>query len=83
MDAEHIKKMREARKTAPRTPTAVRHTVRTRDGGQKTIKCGRTLAIKLMCMECLGWEGDPQECTSPLCPVYPFRGVTLKSQRGE
>ena len=27
-----------------------------------------------MCVECLGFAGDPiKECTSPKCPLYPYR----------
>ena len=63
------------------TSGGVLHTVRTRDGGEKAIKMGRRLAIFLMCTECLGWEGQPKDCTSPLCPLFPFRGATRASQR--
>jgi len=66
-----------------RTPTRVSHTVRTRDGGQKRLKCGRKQAILLMCTECLGWEHHPKDCPCTLCPLYPFRGITLASQRGD
>ena len=66
-----------------RTASAVVHTVRTRDGGAKAIKYGRKQAILLMCMECLGWEGNPENCTSSLCPLFPFRGTTMASQRGK
>ena len=58
------------------------HTVRTRDGGKKATKCGRKQAILLMCTECLGWEHHPKDCTAPLCPLFPFRGITMASQRG-
>ena len=66
-----------------RTPKAVLHTVRTRGGGKKTLKLTRGLAIKLLCMECLGWEQSPADCTSQFCPVYPFRGTTMASQRAD
>jgi hypothetical protein len=66
-----------------RTPSRVCHTVRTKDGGQKAIKYGRKQAILLMCTECLGWEGHPKTCTSPLCPLFPFRGITMSSQRSK
>jgi hypothetical protein len=40
----------------------------------------RGLAIKMCCTECLGFEADPRsECTSPLCPLYPYRGKTLRA----
>ncbi len=60
------------------------HTVRTRDG--KTCKIDhytRGIAIKAMCMECLGWDGTPMDCSAPKCPLFPFRGRTLKTQEGD
>ena len=66
--------------TRPRGTSRVSYTVRTKDGGTKALKYGRKQAILLMCMECMGWEDHPHDCTSPLCPLYPFRGVTLASQ---
>lgn len=60
----------------------VSHTVRTKDGGKRTLACGRKLAIRLFCVECLGWAVNPAECTSKLCPLYPFRGNTTASLRG-
>jgi len=76
----------ELARKAPRKPGNALsriHTVRTRDGGKKTFKYSRGQAIKLMCVECLGWETHPKECTSPLCPLYVFRGSTMASQEGE
>ena len=59
------------------------HTVRTADGKTKMFKkLSRSLAIKMLCTECMGF-GDPKECTSPLCPVFPFRKKTLASMRGD
>lgn len=66
---------------AIKTPTMVRHTVRTKMGGRKEIKYGRKGAIYLMCTQCLGWEEHPETCTDPLCPLYPFRGKTNASNR--
>lgn len=55
------------------------HTVRCADGTTKTFQAykSRTLAIKLMCTECLGWSCNPKDCTDKHCPLYPFRGKTL------
>lgn len=55
------------------------HTVRCADGSTKTFPVykSRTLAIKLMCTECLGWSGNPKDCTDRKCPLFPFRGKTL------
>ena len=61
------------------------HAVRTKDGGQKRIKpYTRGLAIRVMCTECLGFEGNPStDCTSPLCPLYVYRKRTLCTQKGD
>ena len=61
-------------------PARVLHTVRTSTNGRRELRYGRELAIRMKCTECLGWEGDPAECTAPLCPLYPFRGLTRKSR---
>lgn len=58
----------------------ITHTVRTSSNKRLTVKLTRGLAIKLMCMECLGWECNPKECVSTLCPLFPYRGRTLKSK---
>ena len=58
------------------------HTVRTKDDGLKRIKCGRKLAVRLFCTECLGWVDDPKDCTATLCPLFPFRGRTQASLKG-
>jgi len=63
------------------TPGRVLHTVKTRDGGRKALRIGRKQAIQLCCVECLGWDIHPKDCTSPLCPLFPFRGMTMASQR--
>jgi hypothetical protein len=63
-----------------RTHSVAVHTVRTRDGGRKCLKYGRKLAILLTCTECLVWGDHPRGCTSPLCPLFQFRGLTMASQ---
>ena len=64
-------------------PKIATHHIKTRDGRGKTLKYGRAMAIKLFCVECLGWEDDPKDCTAPECPLYPFRGRTLMSKHGD
>ena len=61
-------------------PARVTHTVRTSKNGTRELRYGRELAIRMMCTQCLGWEADPAECTAPLCPLFPFRGLTRKSR---
>jgi hypothetical protein len=51
----------------------LKHTIRTKGGKTKEIEnYTRGLAIKLQCLECLGWESNSKNCSSPLCPLYPF-----------
>ena len=78
MDDSHKQAMRDAPRPGP-----VTHTVRTADSGLRTFKrYARKLAMNTMCTECMGF-GNPAECTSPLCPMYPYRRRTNKTQRGE
>jgi hypothetical protein len=31
-------------------------------------------AVRAFCLECFGWErGEIAGCTSPACPLYPYR----------
>jgi hypothetical protein len=56
------------------------HTVRAKDGGVVTLHLSPAMAIKVNCMECLGWECNPKtDCTSPLCACFPFRGYTRRA----
>ena len=59
------------------------HTVRTADGGTRTFaRYGRKLAVSCHCTECCGFELDPAGCTSPLCPLFPYRARTLATKKG-
>ena len=60
------------------------HKIKSRDGGHVTIH-GMTprQAIKLHCTECCGWETNPKDCLSTDCPLFPYRGKSLKSQYHE
>ena len=61
------------------------HTVRHEDGGTVEIKgMTRGKAIKLMCTECMGFNGEEvRQCNSRMCPLYPYKGASLaaKGQR--
>ena len=62
----------------------MQHTVRTKDGGTKTVGVyTRGLAIKLHCTECLGNESDPKKCTSPMCALYPYRARTYLAYKSD
>lgn len=58
------------------------HTVRTKDGGTRTMPMGRKLAMAAMCTECLGWS-HPSGCTSPMCPLFPYRAKTEQTLVGD
>ena len=76
MNDELKRKMQEGRKNKK----PITHTVRINGDERNTTltieKYTRNLAIKLMCTECLGYETNPKECTSPKCPLFPFRKMT-------
>ena len=64
------------------------HLVRSKDEGTARIeKYTRGKAIKLFCTECMGFSSTSvDECNSPLCPLYPFRGASraaYKSTEGD
>jgi hypothetical protein len=61
---------------------SVDHIVRTADGRYKELRLTRKLAMAAFCTECLGFEDNPAECTSPLCPLFPWRVKTLDTRRG-
>jgi hypothetical protein len=72
---------REGGKRAPSKPTAaIYHSMKKRTGGLVSLKLTPMLAIRCMCTECLGWEDDPEDCTSKECPLYPYRKKTTKTR---
>jgi len=53
---------------------AVKHQIRTEDGKLKTVKLTARQAILAHCRECMGFASyDVRGCTSPNCPLFPFR----------
>ena len=71
----------EAEEEAEEEVRGIKHSVRSKDGGTVTIgNYSTNKAVKLFCMECICWNGNPKvECTSSLCPLYPFRKYTQMS----
>ena len=63
--------------SVPRMGGADPHTIRQPEGknGTKLVEVELTplTAIVRLCRECLGFTGNPESCTSPNCPVFPFR----------
>lgn len=53
---------------------AIQHTIRKAEGGIETIKLTPRTAIVKNCRECMGFATqEVEKCTSPLCPLFPFR----------
>jgi hypothetical protein len=42
-----------------------------------TEKLSRTDAIKYFCVQCLGFEGHPDDCEIETCPLFHFRGKVM------
>lgn len=54
----------------------VKHVIKNKDGEDWTVALTPQSAIRIKCQECMGWEQLPRsvkECTSPYCPLFPFR----------
>ena len=73
--------MTDPKKRKPRSG-AVEHTVRAANGRYIRLKLTRKLAMAAFCVECLGFEENPQSCTATLCPMWPFRAATRATRRG-
>jgi len=60
----------------------MKHTIRTKEftTTKKVVSIdayARAKAIRVFCTECLGYEDHPDDCTAPLCPLFPFRVKSL------
>lgn len=53
---------------------AIKHRIRVNGKGKMSVvTLTHRKAIMAHCKECLGFETHPKECTSPHCPLFPFR----------
>ena len=61
---------------------AIKHTIRTWDGTE-TVSLTPIRAIRKHCLECVCWvAAEVENCTSPMCPLYPFRMGKNPSLKG-
>lgn len=52
----------------------IKHEIRDKNGGTRTVKLTPLKAIKLFCQEAFCWTAhEVKNCTSPICPLYPYR----------
>ncbi len=84
MTPERLKKMQEGRKRRrqeiadSRGPKSIVHKVKDHKGGLVEIQnYTRAKAIKTFCSECMPGQNPKTDCTSPTCPLYPYRGKKL------
>jgi len=53
---------------------AIKHTIRTKDGGTREVMLTRAKAIHLKCVDCSGFmEYEVRKCWDYKCPIYPYR----------
>ena len=51
----------------------MKHTIRT-EAGTRNVSLTPMKAIRLMCVECVGWATHgPKSCRDLLCPLHPYR----------
>jgi len=61
----------------------IKYTIRDNKGGKKEVRLTSLSAIRAFCLECMGWSySEVEKCTSPLCPLYPFRFGKNPSRKG-
>jgi len=58
---------------------SVLHEIRNKEGGTEVVKLTRRTAIHRLCDECCGfYHSEVIKCSSPMCPVYPYRYPGIK-----
>lgn len=60
----------------------MKHTIKTSENGRVDVDLTPSLAIKLKCVDCMGYESHPDTCTATTCPLYPYRGKSMLSMHG-
>jgi len=62
---------------------AVKHIIRDKNGKLVIVKLTFAKAIKLFCIECMGFsQQDVKNCTSVLCPLFKYKtGIEEKDTK--
>ena len=61
----------------------IKHTIRSKDGGTRIVNLTPLKAIRLQCIECMGFSTiEPKNCTSPLCTHFPYREGDNPERKG-
>ncbi len=62
----------------------ISHEIRSKDGGTKEVSLTPLKSIRLNCLECVCWSAyEVKHCTSPLCPLYPYRFGRVPGHKGK
>ena len=52
----------------------IKHTIKSRDGGTRTVYLTPIRGVRFYCLECMEWSAkEIKSCTSQLCALYPYR----------
>ncbi len=62
----------------------IKHTIRSKDGGNKEVYLSPLKAIRHNCLECVSWSAhEVKHCTAKLCPLYPYRFGKAPGHKGK
>ena len=62
----------------------IKHTIRSKNGGTRTVSLSPLKAIRLNCLECVCWSAyEVKYCTDKLCPLLPFRFGKIPGHKGK
>ncbi len=51
----------------------IKHTIKSRNGGTRTVYLTPIRGVRFHCIECAGTAQEVKRCTCQLCPLYPYR----------
>ncbi len=61
----------------------IKHPIRTKDGETRIVNLTPLKAIRLQCIECMGFSVyESANCTSPLCSLFPYREGDNPERKG-
>jgi len=61
----------------------IKSKIRKNDGGTKEVQLTPIKAIRFHCLDCVCWvPSEVKNCTSKLCPLYPYRMGTNPERAG-
>jgi len=62
----------------------IKHIIWGKNGEQKKVELTPLKAIRLHCLQCVCWTAyEVKNCTSPRCPLYPFRLGKAPGHKGK